>query len=160
MLEEEIVQELTKQRLTLAVAESCTGGLIGHRLTNVPGSSACFVGGIVAYHNQVKEDVLGVPAQLLAQHGAVSREAVEAMAQGVRRLLRADIGLAVSGIAGPTGGTPEKPLGLTFIALAAPNLLYSRDYLWHGGREENKTSSAVAALQLLWEYVTGVRGAV
>lgn len=157
MLEAEIVQGLTRQGLTLAVAESCTGGLIGHRLTNVPGSSACFVGGVVAYDNRVKEGVLGVSGELLERHGAVSAQVVEAMALGVRRLLGSDIALAVTGIAGPGGGTAEKPVGLTFVALAAANFFTSRRFQWRGGREENKMSSATAALELLRGYLTGVR---
>jgi nicotinamide-nucleotide amidase len=117
---EEIVLALARaQRSTLATAESCTGGLVGARLTSVPGASNAYVGGIVAYSNQVKEIQLGVPSDLLARFGAVSAEAAEAMAIGVRRVLQADVGAAVTGVAGPEGGTAEKPIGLVFLHVAS-----------------------------------------
>jgi len=117
-LESVLIGLLTAHRRTLAVAESCTGGFLAHRLTNVPGSSAVFLGGVVAYSNQVKQDLLGVSAETLRRHGAVSEPVARAMAEGVRRLLRADFALAVTGIAGPGGGTPAKPAGTAFIALS------------------------------------------
>jgi nicotinamide-nucleotide amidase len=115
---EEAVGRLLAER-GLAVAESCTGGLIAHRLTNAPGSSRYFLGGVVAYANEVKERVLGVRPGTLREDGAVSREAALEMARGVRRLLGADIAISATGIAGPTGGMPEKPVGLVYVALAA-----------------------------------------
>lgn len=105
----------------LAVAKSCTGGLVGHRLTNVPGSSDYFLGGVISYANDAKVRLLGVRWDTLETFGAVSRETVLEMAHSVRQLLSADIGLSVSGIAGPGGGTPEKPLGLTWIGLSTQN---------------------------------------
>jgi nicotinamide-nucleotide amidase len=117
-LQSVIIGLLTKYKKTLAVAESCTGGFIAHRLTNVPGSSAVFLGGVVAYSNQVKQSVLGVGAQTLRRHGAVSEPVAREMAEGARRLLRSDFALAVTGIAGPGGGTPDKPAGTAFIALS------------------------------------------
>jgi nicotinamide-nucleotide amidase len=117
-LESVIIGLLTRRKETLAVAESCTGGFLAHRLTNVPGSSAVFLGGVVAYSNQVKEDLLGVRAETLRQHGAVSEAVAREMADGARRLLRTDYALAVTGIAGPGGGTPDKPVGTAFIALS------------------------------------------
>ncbi|UCH87313.1 MAG: nicotinamide-nucleotide amidohydrolase family protein [Dehalococcoidia bacterium] len=154
MLEEEIIGLLVESDKTLAVAESCTGGLIGHRLTQVSGSSAAFLGGVIAYHNSVKEKPLGVPADVLESEGAVSEATAVAMAEGVRRLLGADIALAVTGIAGPTGGTEERPVGLTYIALsAAPAVLTCERHLWQGKREENKDSSATAALSLLYRHL-------
>jgi len=158
LLEEEIIGLLVESGKTVAVAESCTGGLIGHRLTQVPGSSAAFLGGVIAYHNSVKEKTLGVPADVLEREGAVSEATALAMAEGVRRLLRADIALAVTGIAGPTGGTDDRPVGLTYIALsAAPDVLVCERHLWRGKRQQNKESSAKAALSLLHRYLTAGR---
>jgi PncC family amidohydrolase len=156
LLEEEIIGLLVESSNMLAVAESCTGGLIGHRLTQVPGSSAAFLGGVIAYHNSVKEKALGVPADVLEREGAVSEATALAMAEGVRRLLGADIALAVTGIAGPMGGTEDRPVGLTYIALsAAPDVLICERHLWRGNRQENKDSSATAALALLMRHLKG-----
>ena len=153
-LEAEVVRLLTERGLTLAVAESCTGGLVGHRITGVPGSSACFRGGVIAYHNEVKAALLAVPEDLLEREGAVSEAVALAMARGVRERLATDLGLAVTGIAGPTGGTPEKPVGLVYVALADGVGARSRRHLWSGDRWQNKERSAEAALQLLKEYLT------
>jgi nicotinamide-nucleotide amidase len=118
-LETKIVRLLTERKQTLAVAESCTGGYISHRLTNVPGASAVFSSGLVTYSNEAKQTFLGVRPETLAQHGAVSEPVAREMAEGARRASRADYGIAVTGIAGPGGGTAEKPVGTVFIALAA-----------------------------------------
>ena len=152
-LDEEIIARLVEKGRTLAVAESCTGGLIGHRLTQVPGSSAAFLGGVIAYHNAVKEHVLGVPAEILQREGAVSEATALAMAEGARRLLRADMAIAVTGIAGPSGGTADKPVGLTYVALASPDSRTCERYLWRGERAANKENSAEAALTLLRRYL-------
>jgi len=144
---------LVERGWTLGVAESCTGGRIGHCITNVPGSSEFFVGGVVAYANEVKRDVLGVPQDLLARHGAVSREAALAMANGVRELLGTDIGIAATGIAGPAGGTPAKPVGTTFVAVSSPLGHQVRHHLWSSDRGGNKRRSAEAALKLLEEWL-------
>lgn len=117
-LESVVIALLTTLKKSLAVAESCTGGFLAHRLTNVPGASAVFLGGIIAYSNQVKQEVLGVRAETLRRHGAVSEPVAREMADGARRLLRADYALAVTGIAGPGGGTPDKPVGTAYIALS------------------------------------------
>ncbi|MBI3741517.1 MAG: CinA family protein [Chloroflexi bacterium] len=144
---------LIAQKQTLALAESCTGGLISHWLTNVPGSSAYLVASVIAYAYEAKVAALGVAWETLNQYGAVSAETVTAMARGVREKFSATIGIAVTGIAGPGGGTPDKPVGLTFIALAAPNDLQIEKHVWRGNRLENKTQSAHAALQLLKKYL-------
>jgi nicotinamide-nucleotide amidase len=152
---------LRRRRLTLAVAESCTGGLVSHRMTNVPGSSAYYQGAIVSYSNEVKERTLHVRLDTLERHGAVSEQAAREMAQGVRDVLRTDIGLSVTGIAGPDGGTPEKPVGLVYIALAAPDGVWAERHVWkndHGDpldRWENKALSADAVLDLLRRYLRG-----
>lgn len=135
----------------LAVAESCTGGLVGHRITNVPGASGYFRGGVIAYDNAVKVRLLGVPEAVLARDGAVSEATVQAMAQGVARLLNAQVALAISGIAGPTGGTPEKPVGTVWMALTLPGLTEARLYRFSGDRTTIKNAAATAALTWLVE---------
>jgi PncC family amidohydrolase len=144
--------------LRLAVAESCTGGLLSHRLTNVPGSSTYFVGGIVAYAYEAKVRLLGVRWETLEKYGAVSRETVLEMARGVRRALAADIGIAISGIAGPGGGTPEKPVGLTWIGFSAEGVEMAQKYIWPGDRLKVKEQSTQTALQILMEYLSGRSG--
>ncbi len=143
-----LAQLLLPRGWWLAVAESCTGGLVGHLVTNVPGASRYFRGGVIAYHNGVKEALLGVPAEVLARHGAVSEATVRAMAQGVARLLHAQVGLAISGIAGPTGGTPEKPVGTVWMGLALPDRVLARRFHFQGDRVAIKTAAARHAL--LW----------
>jgi len=144
---------LTKLGLTLSLAESCTGGLIAHRITNISGSSNYFLGGVVAYSNEAKEKILGLPHEILVQYGAVSEEAARAMAQGARRLLASDLALAVTGIAGPTGGAPEKPVGLVCIALAAEEEVRCERHIWNGDRLQNKAQSAERALEMLITYL-------
>lgn len=144
---------LNAYRLTLGVAESCTGGLIGHRLTNVAGSSNYFIAGVVAYAYEAKEGLLGVPHDVLAHEGAVSEPVVLAMARGIRQTLQVDIGLAVTGIAGPGGGTPTKPVGLTYVALVAPGEERVQRHVWAGDRVSNKEQSADAVLRLLLDYL-------
>ncbi len=146
---------LTQRGLTLAVAESCTGGLIGHRITDVPGSSTYYQGSITAYSYDVKELLLHVRHDTLYHYGAVSEQTAWEMAQGVRRAFRADVGLAVTGIAGPGGSAPGKPVGLVYIALAAPGGEWVKRHVWSGDRWENKTRSAEAALDLLRLYLEG-----
>jgi PncC family amidohydrolase len=154
-LEERIGKLLVERGLTLAVAESCTGGLIGHRITNVPGSSEYFMGGVVAYAYDAKERVLGVRHDTLYDYGAVSEPTALEMARGARRLLMTDLALAVTGIAGPGGGTPEKPVGLVYIALSARDLERCERYVWAYDRAGNKAATADAALTLLLEYLKG-----
>ena len=144
---------LSKRGKRLAAAESCTGGLIGHLITNVAGSSAYYLGGVTAYANETKIRLLGVSPVTLEKYGAVSSETVIEMARGVRNTLGADIGISVSGIAGPGGGTADKPVGTVWIGLSSPQQEYSRHYLWLGDRLAVKEQSAQAALSLLVEYL-------
>jgi len=144
---------LRQKGLKLATAESCTGGLIGHRLTNVPGSSDYYLGGVVAYAYEAKVAALGVSWETLHTHGAVSRETVLEMARGACRLLTADLAVSVSGIAGPGGGLPNKPVGTTWLGLATPSGEWARLYCFSGDREQNKLSSSEAALQFVIDYL-------
>jgi nicotinamide-nucleotide amidase len=137
------------QGLTLATAESCTGGLVSARLTAVPGSSSVFKGGVVSYANEVKEAALGVPAELLERHGAVSAEVAKAMAEGARAHLGADVGVAVTGVAGPDGGTPEKPVGLVFVHAVGPDGEEARRSELPGDREMIRGRATAAALHLV-----------
>ncbi len=141
--------------MTLAVAESCTGGLLAHMVTDVPGSSDYFLGGVVAYANSVKREVLGVREETLDKYGAVSAETAREMAAGVRRLLGADVAVGITGIAGPGGGTPEKPVGLVYIGMSTPDGEMVERHEWDGDRWENKASSAERALAWLCEYLEG-----
>ena len=151
---EAYVGELLRQRgLRLAVAESCTGGLIGHRLTNIAGSSTYYQGSVTAYAYEAKVRLLGVSWETLEAHGAVSAETVIEMARGVRTALAADIGLSVSGIAGPGGGMPGKPVGLVWVGFSSPWDEFARKFLWDGNRIENKEYTAQAALQILADYL-------
>jgi nicotinamide-nucleotide amidase len=147
---EEVVARLLRDRgATLAVAESCTGGLLGGRLTALPGSSAWFLGGVVSYADDAKAGVLGVPAAVLAAHGAVSAETARAMADGARRLLGADWALSVTGVAGPGGGTAAKPVGLVHIGCAGPGGTASAEHRFRGDRAAVRERSVVAALHML-----------
>jgi PncC family amidohydrolase len=152
-LEVVIGKLLSQQHLTLATAESCTGGLIGHRLTEIPGSSEYFRGGIIAYSNEIKERVLGVSQAALEQHGAVSAETALAMARGARRVLQTDLAVSVTGIAGPGGGSADKPIGLTYIAVTAQDYERVARFVWESDRSGNKRSSSEAALQLVIDYL-------
>ncbi len=144
---------LTRRGFRLAVAESCTGGLVSHRITNVPGSSEYFLGGVTAYAYEAKVRLLGVSWDTLNTYGAVSQETVLEMAHGVRNALGADISMAVSGIAGPGGGTPEKPVGTTWIGLSAAGQEQAWRFLWPGDRLQIKELSAERTLDLLVEYL-------
>ena len=146
-----IGKRLVARGYTLAAAESCTGGLISSVLTDVPGSSDWFTGAVVAYANTVKQEQLGVPAKVLGEHGAVSRETVEAMARGVCALLGTDVGVAVSGIAGPTGGTPDKPVGTVWMAWCFQGEVFSERNLFSGDRDQVKQQTLARALDGLAE---------
>ena len=153
ILESQIGQILQERRLKLVLAESCTGGLLGSRITDVPGSSEYFLGGVVAYAYEAKADLLGVSWDTLNTKGAVSRETVLEMARGIRKQMKAHIAVSVSGIAGPGGGTLEKPVGTTWIGLVAEDGEWAKHFQFSGDREENKLSAVDAALQLLWDYL-------
>ncbi len=153
MIEEEIGDELRKRGLSISTAESCTGGLVSHRITNVSGSSDYYKGGVIAYANEVKEKILGVAGHILREKGAVSVECAVAMAKGVKSLLGSDVGIATTGIAGPTGGTPDKPVGLVYIALATKDYAYHEKHIFHEDREGNKCEAADAALEMLKRYL-------
>jgi PncC family amidohydrolase len=140
---------LIKHKCTVVTAESCTGGLIGSLITDVSGSSDYYLGGVISYANSVKQELLGVKAETLATVGAVSRETALQMARGVRHLLGADYALATTGIAGPTGGTAEKPVGLVYIALVGPDVEQCERHIWDQDRIENKILSARRAIQML-----------
>ena len=154
-LEVQIGQFLQELTLRLVLAESCTGGLIGNRITDVPGSSGYFLGGVVAYAYEAKVALLGVSWDTLNTKGAVSRETALEMAHGARGILNADIAVSVTGIAGPGGGTPEKPVGTAWVGLVAKEGEWTRFFQFSGDREQNKVSSANAALQMLLDYLQG-----
>jgi PncC family amidohydrolase len=154
-LEMRVGKILLQNKITLSTAESCTGGLIAHKITDIPGSSEYFMGSIVAYSYETKASLLNVSWDTLNTKGAVSQETVLEMAHGARKILGTDLAVSVSGIAGPGGGTSDKPVGTTWIALATPNGEWSRHFLWDGNREQNKNYSADAALQLILDYLEG-----
>ncbi len=150
---------LIARGLTLATAESCTGGLLSSLLTDVPGSSAYFQGGVISYSNAAKMTVLGVNAELIQTQGAVSAACAAAMAQGVRRLLAADAGIAITGIAGPGGTGPEKPVGLVYLHLSTAVGEWAEEHIWPHDRQGNKQASAAAALALLHRHLAPVQSA-
>jgi PncC family amidohydrolase len=156
-LEVQIGPLLRKAGWKLVTAESCTGGLISHRVTEVPGSSDYFLGGFVAYAYEAKVATLGVSWETLKTHGAVSRETVIEMARGARRALGADLAVSVSGIAGPGGAQVAKPVGTTWIGLSAPDGDWARLFRFSGDRHQNKAAAAEAGLHMVLEYLQGER---
>ena len=147
---EEIIGRLLRNRgWRLSTAESCTGGLIAHRITNISGSSEYFDGGVVTYSNEAKIDLLKVPAETIKTHGAVSSQTAMAMAEGIRRLRNTEVGLGVTGIAGPTGGTEAKPVGLVYIALASQVSVECKEFSFRGDREAIKWQGSQAALEMI-----------
>jgi len=153
LLEEKIARKLKKNKKTLATAESCTGGLLAHKLTNISGSSHYFLGGVLTYSNESKRRLLNVPARFIKQHGVVSSPVAGSMATGVRRLLKTDYGVSITGIAGPTGGTLTKPVGLVFVAVASRSKEMVREYRFKGTRQQIKNKAAGAALKLFFEFI-------
>ena len=154
-LSTQIGKALTRNNFSIATAESCTGGLLAHTLTNVSGSSNYFIGGVVSYSNQIKEKLLGVQPETLKHYGAVSSQTAQEMAAGVRQKLNADIGLSTTGIAGPTGGTAIKPVGLVWIGLSFKGKTTTIKCQFDGNREQVKTSSVHKILQVLLNDLNG-----
>ena len=156
-IEQEIGHLLRQKGLTLGTVESATGGLISHLITNVSGSSDYYKGAVTAYSNEVKIKVVGVKEETINQYGAVSSQVAEEMAQGGRRILASDICIADTGIAGPTGATLEKPIGLFYIGLSHESGTYSQRHNFQGDREQNKQQAAEAALHWLKEYLISIK---
>ena len=153
LIEIKVAQALINQKKTLALAESCSGGLLAHRLTNLSGSSAFLQLGLITYHDTAKSKLLKIPLKMLKKHGAVSKLVASAMAANVRKILNTDFGVSISGIAGPTGGSKNKPVGLVFIAVATPKETICLECRFKGTRENIKKQSATQALELLSEFL-------
>jgi len=153
MLEKQVAQSLIHQKKTLAIAESCSGGLLSHRLTNISGSSSFLMASLVTYSYESKTKLLKVPATLLKKHGAVSSKVASLMAQNVRKLFKTDFGIGITGIAGPTGGTKTKPVGLVFIALSTKSATKCLKCHFRGTRMQVKTQTTTQALKLLSLYL-------
>lgn len=153
MLAGDVGEMLRARGLTMAVAESCTGGKLGDMITDVPGSSDYFVGGVISYSNDAKERFLGVSRSVLATKGAVSEEVADQMASGVRKAFKADIGIGITGIAGPSGATPAKPVGLVYIAVSSGDRSVCVSNNFGGGRENVKMQAAEKALHLLRDFL-------
>ena len=153
-LEQRIAKLLIHQKKTLAVAESCTGGLLCHRLTNIPGSSRFFKFGWILYSNESKARLLKISPRIFVEHGAVSGQAAQQMAEGIRGVLKTDFGIGVTGIAGPAGGTRQKPVGLVFIAVAASDQTLTESHVFKGNRKRIKSQAATRALRLLGKLLS------
>ena len=148
-IEAEVGNILRKRKMTMAVAESCTGGLISSRITDISGSSDYFIMGIVTYSNEIKENILNVSPKLMRKHGAVSKQVALEMAKGVRLLAATDIGIGVTGIAGPTGGTKSKPVGLVYIALITDKKQIVKEFQFKGTREEIKFKASQTTMDMI-----------
>ena len=146
---ERLVSLLTARQMTCATAESCTGGGIGAAITSISGASAVYKGGIISYANEAKENLLGVKSEILAQHGAVSPETAAQMAQGARQRLKVDLAVSVTGVAGPTGGTPEKPVGLVWFGIASARGTFTEKHIFAGDRAAIRAATAEQAMELL-----------
>ena len=152
-LEEKIIQKLQEKGYTLTTAESCTGGLLAGKILNVSGASAVYNEGHITYSNEAKERLLGVKQDTLQQYGAVSRETAAEMAKGAALSAKADVGLSTTGIAGPTGGTPEKPVGLVYVGCYYNGEVTVEECRFTGNREQNRNAAVEAALQLLGKHL-------
>ncbi len=153
-LEERLAAAVSDQGLTLATAESCTGGGLSRLLTEIPGASAFFIGGIIAYHNDVKMQLLNVPPETLTHHGAVSSQTAVTMAEEVRSRFKADLGVSITGIAGPSGGSAEKPVGLVYISVADTHRSDVKEHRFPGDRSQVREGAITAALRLILEAIT------
>jgi len=153
-LVQKIIQALQSQGQTLAVAESCTGGLVANRITDVPGSSDVFLLGVITYSNEAKQKILNIPPKALKSHGAVSEQIAIAMAKGVRKIHKTDFGIGITGIAGPTGGTKAKPVGLTYIAVSTKDETLCLHCMFQGTRPQIKKQASTQALELLTEFLS------
>jgi len=149
VLENVVGKMLIQRNLTLSTAESCTGGLLGHRLTNAPGSSKYYLGGVNSYSNDMKIDVINVDKEILNKHGAVSKEVSIEMSKGIRDLLKSDIAISITGIAGPGGGTKEKPVGLVYITLIHDDIIMNKEFTFFKERLLNKQLSSQVALNMI-----------
>ena len=152
-LQKKVSNKLKKQHLTIATAESCTGGLLAHSLTNISGSSNYFDRGVVSYSNDSKIELLGVSKKTLEEYGAVSEQTAKAMAQAIKKQSKVDIGIATTGIAGPTGGTKEKPVGLVYIGIATSKKVEVKKFNFSDDRLQNKENTCNAALKMLLELI-------
>lgn len=148
-IEAKVGQTLRRKKMTIAVAESCTGGFISNRITDISGSSHYFKMGLVAYSNKIKENILWIPGSIIDKYGAVSKQVALEMAEGVRAIADTDIGLGVTGIAGPTGGTKSKPVGMVYIALVSNKRRVERKFLFRGSRQDIKSQASQMALDLI-----------
>ena len=153
--EEKLLKAMLKNKLTLSIAESCTGGLLSHRITNIPGSSKVFLLGITAYSNEFKNKILKVPLKVIREKGAVSAEVVKAMAEGIRALAQASLGIGITGVAGPDGGTKEKPVGTVFIGLSTNKETFVSKFNFSGNRLEIKRKSTEKALEIILDFLAG-----
>lgn len=152
-LEERLAAALSDRELTLATAESCTAGGLSRLLTDIPGASAFFIGGVIAYHNDVKLQLLDVPRETLTHHGAVSSQTAIAMAEGGRSRFKTDFCVSITGIAGPSGGSAEKPVGLVFIAVAGPQRTHVAEHRFPGDRSQVREGAITAALRMILEAI-------
>jgi len=148
-LEERLAAVLSDRALTLATAESCTGGGLSHLLTDIPGASAFFIGGVIAYHNDIKLQLLDVPREVLRHHGAVSSQTAAAMAAGCRSRFKTDFGVSITGIAGPSGGSVEKPVGLVYVAVAGLQQTHVEEHRFTGDRSQVRKGAITAALTMI-----------
>jgi PncC family amidohydrolase len=154
MLEKRVGDALRGNKLSIAVAESCTGGLISHRITNIPGSSDYFDRGVIVYSNTSKTQLLGVPKLIIESFGAVSSETAKAMAEGIKNISRSNLGLAVTGIAGPGGVSPSKPVGLVYIGLASSKPTIVKEFKFEGSRDEIKEQASEEALKMVLGFLS------
>ena len=155
-LEENIVKELQRRNYTVTTSESCTGGLLAGRILNVSGASAVYNEGYITYSNEAKERLLGVSGKTLETYGAVSRQTAKEMAEGVAKAAHANVGLSTTGIAGPGGGTPDKPVGLVYVGCTINGQTKVEECRFHGNREENRKQAVEATLQLLWKMLISI----